>query len=93
MALERCWLTATLRGLAFQPITGMTFLGLRLRWSDGQGLSVAHQALVRRWLAELELLLPTVRSKIPLMLFRVGRAAPPSDRARRQDVGRVLSTQ
>jgi nitroreductase len=89
--LERIWLTASLRGLAFQPITGLTFLLLRMARSGGDGLSLAHRRLLHRLGAEFERLMPEARGATPIMLFRIGVAPPPSARAPRLPVAELLS--
>jgi hypothetical protein len=90
-AMERIWLIATRRGLAFQPITGITFLLLRLRMDGGEGLSRAHRALLERLAPEFYALYPEAAAGSPIMLFRVGTAPPPSGRSPRLAVDQVLT--
>lgn len=89
--LERIWLTATLRNVAFQPITGIIFLLLRLALEQGRGLSVRHQSLVDRVARDLWELFPEVLGQTPVMLFRLGLAPPPTARAPRLPSRRILS--
>ena len=89
--LERIWLTATLRNVAFQPITGIIFLLLRLALEQGRGLSVRHQSLVERVARDLWELFPEVLGQTPVMLFRLGLAPPPTARAPRLPSRRILS--
>lgn len=81
--LERIWLAATRHGVAFQPITGITFLLLRRRWRNGEGLSAHHRALLDRVDGEFTRLYPHNADESPIMLFRLGIAAPPSGRSPR----------
>lgn len=89
--LERLWLTSTLQGLAFQPITGMICLLLRCRLAEGQGLSPRHRALVEATGAQLATVFPALAHRTPIMLFRIGFAAPPTARTLRRPVEDVLS--
>ena len=88
--LERIWLAATRHGLAFQPITGITFLLLRRRWTDGEGLSARHRALLDRVDGEFKRLYPHNAGESPIMLFRLGMAPPPSGRSPRLAVEQVF---
>lgn len=92
--LQRIWLTATLRGLAFQPITGITFLLLRLRLMGGDGLSQAHRRLLQRLDREFREIFPSAGDRVaPVMLFRVGVASPPSARAPRLPLDQILTVE
>lgn len=71
-ALERVWLKATSEGLAFQPFAAAALLALP---EYREVSSRAREALARGW---RELV-----SGTPLMIFRMGRARPPSVRAGR----------
>ena len=82
--LERFWLTATLKGIAFQPITGITFLLERCRALGGEGLSEAHRRILEGIRRHLVRLLPAAERKTPLMLFRLGYADAPTGRTRRR---------
>lgn len=89
--LQRLWLTAAMRGLAFQPITGMICLWWRCRRLHGEGLSPRHRQLVENAARVLERLFPEGMRQTPLMLFRVGYADAPTGRALRQPVDAVLT--
>ena len=69
---ERIWLTADLYGVAFQPITGIVFLLLRLWQANGEGLSSRHRRLLERTVSDLRDLLPGIGDRTPVMLFRLG---------------------
>ena len=88
--LERLWLTATRHDVAFQPITGTTFLLLRRRLVGGEGLNARHRRLLDRLDGELKQVFPECATDSPIMLFRLGLASPPSGRAPRLPLERVL---
>jgi hypothetical protein len=88
--LERIWLTATRHGIAFQPITGITFLLLRMRLTGGEGLSSDHRKLLDRVEEEFKRVYPEGAVENPIMLFRLGLASPPSGRAPRLPLEQVL---
>jgi hypothetical protein len=88
--LERIWLTATRHGMAFQPITGITFLLLRMRLTGGEGLSSDHRKLLDRIQEEFKRIYPEGAAESPIMLFRLGLAPPPSGRAPRLPLEQVL---
>jgi hypothetical protein len=90
-ALERIWLTATVRGIALQPITGITFLLFRLSLAHGQGLSPRHRNVLERLEREFCRIVPAAGSDVPVMLFRLGLAAPPSARTSRLAIETVLT--
>jgi nitroreductase len=88
--LERIWLTATRHGIAFQPITGITFLILRMRLTGGEGLGTDHRKLLDRIEEEFKRVYPEGAAESPIMLFRLGLAPPPSGRALRLPLEQVL---
>ncbi len=88
--LERIWLTATRHGIAFQPITGITFLLLRMRLTGGSGLGADHRKLLDRIEEEFKRVYPEGAAESPIMLFRLGLAPPPSGRALRLPLEQVL---
>lgn len=90
-AMQRVWLSATRLGLAFQPMTAITYLFGRLEQGRGQGLSqaeVRELAELRKHYARLFEVRP---DRSEALLFRVARARPPSARALRRGVDDVLS--
>ncbi len=89
-AMQRVWLEATARGLAFQPMAPITYLFARLELGGGEGLSPAEAATLRELRARFGALFPAAASMGEPMLFRVARAAPPSARALRRPVDDVL---
>ena len=88
--LERIWLTATRHGIAFQPITGITFLLLRMRLQGGEGLSPDHRKVLERVAEGFARMYPEGAPESPIMLFRLGLASPPSGRALRLPLEQVL---
>jgi len=88
--LQRLWLTATLKDLAFQPITGITFLWLRTQLLHGEGLSPHHRNLIEQTAHELHELLD-LSQRTPVMVFRLGHAQAPSARALRRPLESVLT--
>lgn len=80
--IERVWLEATLRGLSFQLMTGITFLMQRVADGEMGQLAPGHIQLVR----ESRIRLANVMGKgegIVAVMFRVGRSNPPSARSLR----------
>ena len=73
-ALERVWLRATLFGMSLQPFAGSAVLAL----PDYPGVSSRlREALAQGW----KRLAP---GRLPMMVFRMGRAPPPSVRTARR---------
>jgi hypothetical protein len=89
-AMQRVWLEATARGLAFQPMAPLTYLFARLELGGGEGLSVREAATLRELRAAFAALFPEAVGRGEPMLFRVARAASPSARALRRRVDDVL---
>jgi hypothetical protein len=88
--LERIWLTATRYSIAFQPITGITFLLLRMRLTGGERLAAQHSTLLARIDEEFKRVFPESAAESPIMLFRLGLAPPPSGRAPRLPLEQIL---
>jgi hypothetical protein len=89
-AVQRVWLTASARGLAFQPMTALLYLFARAQ-EGGEGLAAEE----RRRLAELrrEYLrhFPGAAGRAEVMLFRLARADPPTARSLRRPLDEVFS--
>lgn len=90
-AVQRAWLTATARGIAFHPMTGLPYLFARLRRGDPSDFRPADRdelgALRRRW----EVVFRTAPDRAEVFLFRLHRGGPPSARALRRPLAEVLS--
>ncbi|MCA9494886.1 MAG: Rv1355c family protein, partial [Myxococcales bacterium] len=88
--LHRLWLQTAEEGLAMQPMTSVTYLFHRLVHAGGEGLSSAEKselgALRQRYLD----LFPVPDGHAEPMLFRLGRAEPPTARSLRRTVDEVL---
>ena len=88
--LQRVWLRATERRLAFSPMAALPLLALRVERLGGEGLDPAH----RERLAELGAALREAFDVAPgtpsLMLFRVGHAPPLAARALRRGVDELV---
>ena len=83
-ALERLWLRATLLGLALQPMAASTVLPLQSSADRGASDDL-RSALTAGW----QSIAPGVT---PLMVFRIGRAAPPSIISSRRPIEEYLTT-
>ena len=80
IAFERIWLRANQMGLALQPLAAAPLYAV----SEGAAVSEDVRAKLRKaWAA----ILP---GRTPLMVFRLGRAAPPSVRAGRPPLSHFL---
>jgi UDP:flavonoid glycosyltransferase YjiC (YdhE family)/nitroreductase len=82
-AFQRLWLAATARGLSIQPLAGVLLLDYRRRFADGGGFNDRERAVVDAAAAALTRGTPAFAQRVPVMLFRVGYADPPSARAMR----------
>ena len=89
--LEKIWLVAAEKNLAFQPIAGPALLIMRNRLKGGAGMD----ARLRDWANEVETNLRSLcrleEGTLPVLLFRVGEATPPSARALRRPLDSVTS--
>jgi hypothetical protein len=84
-ALQRAWLAATLEGLAFQPMAAAVALAHQ---RPGNGwVSASAQQRIRDGLAQLA----GSGKGLPFMLFRLGRAAPPTVSTQRPPLDRFIA--
>jgi len=88
--LQRVWLTATKHGLAFHPMTGITFLIQRLYLDREPVFSEAHKKFLEKAWGYLRNVFPVDRSKGIIMLFRLGYAPVPATRAPRRAINDAL---
>jgi hypothetical protein len=80
-AFQRIWLAAQAEGLALQPLGSLAvFIGQL----GGRNLTPAHQRLSDRLGQSVRRLVPSIKDRTLLMLFRLGHATPPSVRALRR---------
>jgi hypothetical protein len=84
-AMERVWLESAKQGLAFQLMTGITCLMGRVAAGDPGTLSLAQETMVRDGRSQLAELLGS-QSEVPMIIFRVGKADPPTARSVRLPV-------
>lgn len=88
--LHRLWLQAAEEGLALQPMTSITYLFHRLIHAGGEGLSASEVSELRALRARYLQLFPVPDGHAEPMLFRLGRADPPTARSLRRTVDEVL---
>jgi hypothetical protein len=88
-AMESVWLTATVRGLAIQPMSTLPYIFSRLRSGSGftEDETSTLTALRRRYTA----LFGTTDGDSELLLFRIAKTEPPTVRSLRRPVEEVLS--
>ncbi|HEY0135355.1 MAG TPA: Rv1355c family protein [Nannocystis sp.] len=89
-AVERLWLTAQARGLAFHPMTALPYMFARVFHGDGVGLEPGTVAALRRLREPYRRLLSVTEDTAEVMLFRVSRAEPTEARALRRPLADVL---
>ncbi|MFA6414663.1 MAG: hypothetical protein WC217_03190 [Candidatus Paceibacterota bacterium] len=83
-ALERVWLEAASRGLAFHPVTGTLFLARSIEKGSAEGLLPKHFERIREASAEIKKQFGAGAGDIPAMLFRTGYARPATARSFRR---------
>jgi hypothetical protein len=81
-AFERLWLRATLQGLALQPLAASAVLPLQSDTDNGASADL-RSTLTAGW----QEIAPGLK---PHMVFRVGRATPPSVRTSRESISRYI---
>ncbi len=87
-AMERVWLAATGRGLAFQPLSSLPYMFARLEQGDGfEGRERAELAELRARYGRIFDVSPDTGE---LLLFRVARTEPPGERSMRRPLEAVL---
>jgi nitroreductase len=89
--VQRLWLTAASRGLALQPITGLPYLFARLERGQGVGLAPAEQGELTRLRERYARLFEVSQQAAEVLLFRLGRAGPPTARSLRRSLDDVLT--
>ncbi len=89
-AMQRLWLTATLRGLAIHPLTTLPYLFLRAETGEGLDAGWLRElAEMRpRWLN----IFPTPSDHAEILLFRIAHAGPPTARSLRRNLADIVST-
>lgn len=80
-AVERIWLEATSKGLAFQPWTIVTFFFFRVFNFGGEGFSVEEIKEIKSIREELNEIFNLKDSDMPLFIFRISKAKEPTARS------------
>ena len=89
--VQRVWLEATARGLAFQPYSALLYLLARLERGLGAGLNDLERASLRGLRQRLDAALPKPDGHTELLLFRLAYADAPTSRALRLSVDEICS--
>jgi UDP:flavonoid glycosyltransferase YjiC (YdhE family)/pyruvate/2-oxoglutarate dehydrogenase complex dihydrolipoamide acyltransferase (E2) component len=89
-AFERMWLTATQRRLAVHPLAGLMLLAGRCRYAGGVGLTPRQRRTVEDAVAMVGQVAPAILDRVPVMLFRIGYAPPPTARSLRLPLDSVF---
>jgi molybdopterin/thiamine biosynthesis adenylyltransferase len=90
-AVEAIWLEANRHGIAFQPLTPITFLFLRLLRGKGEGLTQEMHSELPALRERFLTIFPNASGRGEIFLFRLFYAAPPSARSLRRSVDDVLT--
>ncbi len=89
--MQRIWLTTSSLGIAFQPMTGITFLISIQNLAGGSGLNPVHQGQIMSIQDRLKDIFPFDKGNGLIMLFRMGWASSPTAHSIRRPVEEVLS--
>ena len=84
MAMQRLWLTATRDGIGVHPWTVSTLQLIRLESFGGEGFSEPEREEVKRFGAELRAAFGLRPEQIPVFVFRLSKAPPPTARSLRR---------
>ena len=91
-AFQRLWLAAAREGLSIHPLVGMVLFEMRRRLAADAGVSLKEKSwleaardLIVRWV-------PDFGSRVPLVVFRIGRAPAPTGRSYRRPLEEVYSS-
>lgn len=77
-ALQRFWLTATSRGVSFQPVTAIPYLAQRIEAGEADQISSEHQALITAANAVISKEFSLTAGETVAMLFRIGYGDAPT---------------
>jgi len=89
--LQRVWLEASGRKVAFQPYSSLIYLLARLERGNGIGLSEDERATLGELRWELDAVFPKTLGDTELLLFRLAYADEPTSRSLRLPVDDVFS--
>jgi nitroreductase len=90
-AVQRIWLRATARRLAFQPMTALPYLFARLERGGGEGLAEDERQALRELRTRYRELFEVPSGHAEIMLFRIAHAEAPTARSLRRRLDDVLS--
>lgn len=90
--VQRLWLEATRMGLAFQPMTGLTFLIQRVLAKETKEISTEHIRLIMNAFYSIVSAFNLSKESM-VMLFRIGHSSPPAARSLRLSVDQVVKTE
>ena len=88
--LQRVWLQATLMGLSFHPMTGISFLMQRVADNHADELSPQHIILLRDAIRRVAISTGCHDPNV-ISLFRVGFADPPTARSMRKELLQAMA--
>lgn len=88
--MQRVWLKATKIGLSVHPVTGVLFLMQRVLAGETEGFSPSHIGLLHKAYEEIKRAYG-VKNETIAMLFRIGRAEPPSAISSRKEPDIIFS--
>jgi hypothetical protein len=83
-AVERIWIEANLAGVSFQPISQLVFMLARLTHSEASAGDEYYNEQVRALGEELDQLIPALRDRQPVFIFRLSKAGAPKLRSLRR---------
>ena len=89
--LQRLWLATTAQGYAFQPVTALSFLFLRLVAGEGEDMPAGLRQDVERLRRAFLQQFPLEPGESEVMLFRLSKAGPPTARALRRPIEDILT--
>jgi hypothetical protein len=77
--MERIWLMATASGLSMHILTGVLFMGQRIRANDSN-FSAMHSSLIMSAYEKTATIIKAGKN-IPALVFRLGKGEPPTSRS------------
>jgi molybdopterin/thiamine biosynthesis adenylyltransferase len=89
--LERIWLQATIRGLALQPVTPITYMFCRHLYAQNEGFNELMQTEVPALVSAFYQVFPSHKDLCPVFLFKLARNANHPKRSLRRWVTDVLA--
>jgi hypothetical protein len=82
-AVERIWIESNLAGVSFQPISQLIFLLARLAYGK-ETLEESYRAELEKLQQSLNNLLPELKNKQPVFMFRLAKGGEPKIRSLRR---------